>query len=138
MSDWTEADRRIGSRSASSAAVFVGVYVIVGLVGFVARPPSLNGLNQVDPHFAILEILIILAAIALVIMMAAVHAYFKPDRKTHSLAALACMIALAVLTCGVHFASLTVGRQIDSSVSSLLRELAHSALGSPVYDVVGR
>jgi|HubBroStandDraft_4_1064222.scaffolds.fasta_scaffold85415_2 hypothetical protein len=55
-------------------------------------------------------------------MMAAIYAYAPRDRKTYSLAALACTIALAVLTCATHFASLTVGRQIDSNVSPLLSQ----------------
>jgi hypothetical protein len=37
------------------------------------------------------------------------------DRKTCALTALAFIVAFAVLTCGIHFASLTVGRQIESS-----------------------
>lgn len=120
MTEWTPVDRRIGIWSATSVAVIMAAYIIVGLVGIVARPPSSDPMHEVDPYLAILELLIILAAVALVAMMAAVCAYAPPDRRTYSLAALACMTALAILTCGTHFASLTVGRQIDSSVSPLL------------------
>jgi len=115
MSEWTRADRRIGLWSATSVAAIGVVYVIVGLVGVVAHPPSPHPLNQVDPYLAILEVLIILSAVALIVMMAAVYAYAPPYRKTCALTALAFIVALAVLTCGMHFASLTVGRQIESS-----------------------
>lgn len=120
MSDWTQTDRRIGIWSAAAVAVIIGAYIIVGLVGFVARPPNPDPLHEVDPYLAILEILIILVAVALVVMMTAVYAYAPPNQKTHSLVALACMTALAIITCSTHFASLTVGRQVDSSLSSVL------------------
>lgn len=118
MNSWTNADRQIGLWSAISVAVIWGLYVIVGLVGVIARPPNPDPLHQVDPYLAILEILLSLCAVALVVMMAAVHAYALPDRKTLSLAALAFMVAFAVLTCSLHFASLTVGRQIDPAAIS--------------------
>jgi len=120
MSEWTQTDRRIGVWSATSATAIGIIYVVVGLIGVVARPRSPNPLRQVDPYLAILEALIILSAVVLVIMIAAVYAYAPPVRKTYALAALAFMICSAVLTCGVHFASLTVGRQIDPGVLPLL------------------
>src|SRR5262249_8931337 len=92
------------------------VYVILGLIGVVTRPPSPNPLRQVDPYLAILEILLSLAAVDLVIMMAAVYGYAPADRKTFALAALAFMIVFAILTCSVHFVSLTVGRQLDPTL----------------------
>ena len=120
MGEWTPADRRIGLWSATSVVVLWAMYVTVGLVGVVVRPPSPNPLSQADPYLAMLEILMSLCAVALVVMMAAVYCYAPPDRKTHSLAALACMIVFVVLTCGVHFVSLTVGRQIEPKVVSPL------------------
>ena len=62
----------------------------------------------------------ILFAVLLVVMMAAVYAFAPPERKTFSLAALAFTICFAVTTCGVHFASLTLGRQTDPRVLPLL------------------
>jgi uncharacterized membrane protein len=120
MSEWTQTDRRVGVWSATSAATIGFVFIVVGLVGVVARPPSPDPLRQVDPYLAILEALMILFAIVLVVMMAAVYTYAPPDRKTLALAALAFVAVFAVLTCGVHFASLTVGRQIDSRALPLL------------------
>jgi len=120
MSEWTQTDWRVGMWSAVSAAMIGAIFVVVGLIGVVARPPSLETLHQVDPYLAILETLMILFAIVLVIMMAAVYAYAAPERKTFSLAGLAFIICFSVLTCGVHFASLTIGRQIDPRVLPLL------------------
>jgi hypothetical protein len=120
MSEWTQTDWRVGMWSAMSAATIGVIFVIVGLIGVVARPPSPEPLHQVDPYLAILETLMILFAIVLVMMMAALYAYAPPERKTFSLGALAFIICFALITCGVHFASLTVGRQIDPKVVPLL------------------
>src|SRR5215472_5044751 len=62
MSEWTQTDRRIGIWSATSAATIGVIYVVVGLIGIAARPPSRLALSQVDPYLAILEVLIILSA----------------------------------------------------------------------------
>jgi divalent metal cation (Fe/Co/Zn/Cd) transporter len=120
MSEWTQTDWRIGMWSATGAATIGVIFVLVGLIGVVARPPSPEPLHQVDPYLAILETLMISFAILLVIMMAAVYASAPPERKTFSLAALAFIICFSVTTCGVHFVSLTVGRHIDSRDVPLL------------------
>jgi uncharacterized membrane protein len=120
MSEWTQADWRVGMWSALGAATIGAIFVVVGLIGVVARPPSPEPLQQVDPYLAILEALMILFAVLLVVMMAAVYAYAPPERKTSSLAALAFTICFAVTTCGVHFVSLTLGRQTDPRVLPLL------------------
>jgi len=120
MSEWTQTDRRIGIWSATSAATIGVIYVVVGLIGIAARPPSRLALSQVDPYLAILEVLIILSAVTLVTMMAAVQTYAGPECETIGVTAFAFIICFAVLTCGVHFASLTVGRQIDPRALSLL------------------
>lgn len=88
MSEWTQTDWRIGMWSAMSAATIGAIFVVIGLIGVVARPPTSEPLHQVDPYLAILESLI-LFAVLLVIMMAAAYAYAPPERKTFSLAALA-------------------------------------------------
>jgi hypothetical protein len=74
MSEWTQTDWRIGMWSAMSAATIGAIFVVVGLIGVVARPPTSEPLHQVDPYLAILESLMILFAVLLVIMMAAVYA----------------------------------------------------------------
>jgi hypothetical protein len=108
----TPADRKIGMWSPMSVAVLGGIYVCVGGMGVLMRPPGLGALAQVDPYLAILEFLIILSAVALVAMMAAIYRYAPAEKKTCSLIALAFMISFAVLTCSTHFVALTVGRQI--------------------------
>jgi hypothetical protein len=98
------------------------LYIIVGLVGVVARPPSTEPLHQVDLYLAIIEILMSLCAVTLVVMMAAICAYAPPDRKTFALTPLAFIVVFSALTCGIHFASLSVGRQIESRVFPLLSQ----------------
>lgn len=120
MSEWTQTDRRIAIWSATGAATIGLTFVVVGLIGVAARPPSTEALRQVDPYLAILEILMILFAVVLVVTMAAIHAYATSDRKTFSLIAFAVIICFAALTCGVHFASLTLGRQSDPKALPVL------------------
>ena len=120
MSECTQTDWRVGMWSAMSAATIGAIFVVVGLIGVAARPPSPEPLQQVDPYLAILEALMILFAVLLVVMVAALCAFAPPERKTFSLAALAFIICFAVTTCGVHFASLTAGRQTDPRVLPLL------------------
>src|SRR5215470_9028371 len=96
------------SSGLGTGATTIGViFVLVGLIGVVARPPSPEPLHQVDPYLAILETLMILFAVVLVIIMAAVYAYAPPERKTFSLVALAFTICFSTTTCSVHFTSLT-------------------------------
>ena len=61
--------------SAISVAVLGGIYVCVGGIGVLMRPPGLAPLFQVDPYLAILEFLIILSAVALVAMMEDSHLF---------------------------------------------------------------
>jgi hypothetical protein len=111
--------------SAISVAVLGGIYVCVGGMGVLMRPPGLAPLAQVDPYLAILEFLIILSAVALVAMMAAIYRYAPAETKACSLIALAFMIAFAVLTCSTHFASLTVGRQMaPATVPQVFKQLS--------------
>jgi len=113
-------DRRAGLWSATSATTIAVVYVTTGFIGFTARPRGPNPLLEVDPYLAVLEILLSLAAVDLVVLMAAVYAYAAPDRKTFALVALAFTIVFALLTCSMHFASLTVGRQINPVIWPML------------------
>ena len=121
---WTEADRRMGIRSAAAAGLIGLLYVGTGLVGVAMRPAGLPMLAQVDPYLAVLEGLIILSAIALVVMMAAVQAYASPPSKLQARVAMAFTIAFALLTCATHFASLTVGRQLAGERPELVEQLS--------------
>lgn len=115
MTEQACVDRRIGKWAAISVAAIALVYVIVGIIGVVAQARHTDPLRQVDPFLFILELLIFLCAPTLVVMMTAVHANAPPERKTYSLVALGFMLMFSVLTCGVHFARLTVGRQVAAS-----------------------
>jgi uncharacterized membrane protein len=117
-------DCRVGMWSAACAAVTGVVYVLVGIVGVVQRPPGSRTLQQVDPYLAIMEVLILISAVSLVVMMAAVYEYAERGRKALGLAAFAFTIAFAVLTCCVHFVELTSGRQMAAEVPPVvLRQL---------------
>ena len=120
MGQYKAADRRLGMWSALMVAALGVAYVITGAIGLPGRPPGSEPLRQVDPYLAILEVLIILSAVTLVVMMAAVYAYASSEKKTCSLAAFAFMVMFAVITCGVHFVSLSVGRQLQADALPLL------------------
>ncbi len=125
LNRWTQTDRRIGIYSAVAVVAIILAYITTGLIGVVAWPANSSTLRQVDPYLAILEYLIILAAVVLVVMMSAVYTYAPPDRKTYALVALAFIVVFATLTCSLHFAALTVGRQLDPSLApQLLRQLS--------------
>ena len=120
MSGWTQTDRQIAKFSASAVVAIVVVYIATAFVGVVARPPESRALYQADPYLAIMEYLIILAAVALVVLMVAIYTYAPPNRKMCALAALCFMIIFAVLTCSLHFASLTVVRRVASEFTPRL------------------
>ena len=66
----TSSDERVDSDRSSHRAVVsattIGIiYVVVGLIGVVARPRSPNPLRQLDPYLAIPEALIISLVISL-------------------------------------------------------------------------
>ena len=115
MSAWTMTDLRIGRWSALAIFVIGVVYVLTGAAGLVLTRDVArrDPLQQVDPYLATLELLIILAAIFMVVMMGAVHAYAPREAKTYSLVALGFMLLMAVVTISVHFVQLTVVRRIE-------------------------
>ncbi|MBI3411633.1 MAG: hypothetical protein HY040_25165 [Planctomycetes bacterium] len=115
-SAWTKEDRRVGMWSALSVAIIGVVYFLTGLVWLVTGGSSTpQPLEPAEPYLSILELLILLSAPILIALMAAVHSYAAPDRKTCALAALALMTAFAVLTGGVHFVQLVVARRLPET-----------------------
>lgn len=91
---------------------------LIGIAYFVALTIGFAVYGSapiVDPLLAVMEVLTLVSAPLLVVMMAAVHGYAPPDRKTHSLIALAFMILVAGTTSAVHFAELTALRQLGSA-----------------------
>ncbi len=87
------------------------LYIPVLVAGFVAAGNMKDPLT--DPYLAILEVLILLMAPLMVVMMVAVHAYASVQAKAFSLAALIHMALAAGTTTALHFALLTVGRQLQ-------------------------
>jgi hypothetical protein len=65
----------------------------------------------VDPVFAVMEVLTLLAAVLIVIVLACLYDYAGSDRKLCALIAMSCGTVMAGLTSGVHFVALTAGRQ---------------------------
>jgi hypothetical protein len=103
---------RLGRWSALGVFLIGLAYVAVLAVGF-AR----HGLAEpiVDPVLAIMEVLTLVSAPLLIVMMAAVHGYASPERRTYGVIALAFMTLAAGLTSAVHFVELTAVRQLGSS-----------------------
>ena len=135
MSAWTATDRRVGRWSAL-AVFFIGVaYVITGAAGlvFTRGVARRDPLQQVDPYLAILELLIMLAALFMVAVLAVVHAYAPREAKTYSLAALGFMLLLAGLTISVHFVQLTVVRRIESAGQPPLSSIFFSEWPSVLF-----
>jgi hypothetical protein len=115
MSEWTSADRRIGLWSALSVLFIAVAYILTGVVWLISgglRSPE--PLQPSQPYRTILEFLMLPVALALVVLMAAVHAYAPHDRKTCTRTALAFTIIFAALTSNVHFVQLTAVRQMGS------------------------
>lgn len=103
---------QLGKWSAFGQFLIGVTYIAMLTVGF-----AIHGLSEpiVDPLLAIMEVLTLLSAPLLVVMMAAVHGYASPNRKTYSLIALAFMILVAGTTSAVHFAELTALRQLGTA-----------------------
>ena len=109
----TRLDRLIGVWSARVIfAIGVG-YVVTPTLGFVSLGNLRDPLE--DPYLAIAELLTIFSALALVMLMVAIHACAPPRARTCSMTALGWMLATATLTISVHLIQLTVARRINPS-----------------------
>jgi hypothetical protein len=131
MSNWSRTDKRIGIVSASSVVTIGAAYITVGAVGVLMRPPGLEALRQVDPFLKIMEVLIILSAVALIAMVASINSYASPESRTLARSSLAFMTMFATVTVAVHFASLTVGRQapVGSALANQFSFVSWPSLG---------
>jgi hypothetical protein len=111
---WTATDRRIGLWSALAVPFLAIAYVLTGAVGLMSRGGiSLDNLPP-EPYLTICRSLMVAVMMAMVVLFAAIHFFAPPDRKTCSLAALAFLIILVVLSSSVNFLLIVV-RQ-DSEV----------------------
>ena len=111
----TRVDSLIGAWSARVIFVIgIGIAYVVTLVsGFVSLGNIRDPLQ--DPYLAIADLLTIFSALALVMLMVAIHACAPRRARTFSTTALGWMLATAALTITVHFVQLTVARRIDPS-----------------------
>lgn len=102
---------RLGAGSAFVVFLIGVAYVVTLAIGF-----RVHGLVDpiVDPILAVMEVLTLASAIALVVLMAAIHGRAAPDRRIHGVIALAFTILFAGTTCVVHFVELTAVRQTAS------------------------
>ncbi|MBE0567780.1 MAG: hypothetical protein IH621_17635 [Krumholzibacteria bacterium] len=106
---FTRTARRLGLSAAIAAVVLQIAYAAVLGLGLLTLPSPDEPIGE--PLLSVLEILILLMMPALVVLMVAVHAWAPVASRALALAALAFMVLVAGVTCGVHFVILTLGRQ---------------------------
>src|SRR6202163_637824 len=111
--DFTAKARRLGMSSAVGVVLLGAAYAVTLAAGLSSLRSPQQAIG--DPFFPILEILIILSAPLMIAVMVSLHAWAQPDARAYSFAALVFMSLLAVVTCGVHFVILAVGRQVGSA-----------------------
>jgi hypothetical protein len=111
--DFTKQHRMLGRFAAFAVFADLLAYVPVLVLGLLSLKSPLEPIG--DPYFSVLELLIVVVAPLMVMVMVSVHAYAPPEAKAYSLTALIFMILLAGITSSVHFAILTVGREIEAA-----------------------
>ncbi|HYB75432.1 MAG TPA: hypothetical protein VEC08_00585 [Nitrososphaerales archaeon] len=110
---FTDAYRRLGRISSYVVFVVLLAYVPTLILGLLSLKSPLQPIG--DPYFSLMELLIVIAAPLMLIVMVAVHAYAPREAKAYSLTALVFMVILTGITTTVHFAILTVSREIASA-----------------------
>jgi hypothetical protein len=124
MTDSTILSRRLGLWSAwTIVAVSLG-YLATGTAWVaIALPLKLDPWTPLDPYRAILEVLILLAGVAMIALMISVHQYAEENLKLFGLLALTFMVLAAGTTMAVHFVELTVARNADLVAQPSLRRI---------------
>ena len=105
---FTVGARRLGLASSIATVVLTVAYAITLVVGLATLPSPDAPIG--DPMFTILEVLILALMPAMVCLMVALHAWASPGSRPVTLAAVVVMAMVAVVTCSVHFAVLTLSR----------------------------
>jgi len=105
------------------------VYAATLLAGGVV-----HGLPR-EPYFALAEILTMMSSAVLVMLMAAIHVRTPTPYKIFSLLGLGWMFVLAGITMTVHFAELTVGRQLHGEARAAFARLFDFEWPSLLYAV---
>jgi len=93
-------------------------YIATGTLWTLAAPRGSNAFKPADPYLAILELLILVSAAGYVVLTAAALALAPDDRRHHGASAIAFAAAFAALTCGAHFAQLTVLPRSPAPISA--------------------
>ena len=103
--------KRLGAWSAIAVFCIGIAYLVTLAIGF-----TVHGLNDPigDPILAVMEVLTLMSALAMVVLMAAIHDQAPTNRRIHGVVALAFTVLLAGITSAVHFVELTAVRQAGS------------------------
>ncbi len=101
--------RRLGIVSATIILPTALAYAVTLALGLAALTSPAQPIG--DPYFTILELLILALAPAMVSLMVAVHGWAPARWRAFTLTAVCFMAMLAVVTCSVHFAIVTLSRQ---------------------------
>ena len=110
--NYSHNERNLGIWVSVSVVLLSVIYAVTLTGGLLSLKSQKDPISE--PFFSILELLIIILSPAMVIVMAVVHAWTPPGKKTFSLIALIFMSLLAGLTCTLHFVILSVSHQIAS------------------------
>lgn len=103
---------KVGRVAALLLFILSIAYVAVLVIGLATLPSPDQPIQ--DPYFTLMELLILITAPLYILIMAEIHMQAAPEAKSISLAALSCMIAMACITCIVHFLVLTVSRPLEA------------------------
>lgn len=98
---------RVGSWSAAAVALVGVAYAVVLVVGIRGAGDAPIG----DPILAIMELLTLASALPVLVLVAALHARARAERRLAGVVALAFATLFAGTTSAVHFVGLTAGRQ---------------------------
>ena len=135
--DFTPTARWLGVFSAAGTVLLIVAYAVTLVLGLLSLESPDEPIG--NPMFTILEVLIIIMMPAMILLMVAVHAWAPARLKTLSLTALVFMALLGVVTCSVHFVSLTLSRQAAFAGQSWLPLVLEFRWPSVVYalDILG-
>jgi hypothetical protein len=112
-SGFTPQHQKIGQIAAWAVFGLGLLYVATTVLGLLSLESAQDPIG--DPFFTLMELLTIAIAPLMVVTLAAVHGYARPEAKVYSLMALIFIALMAGITSGVHFVILSVSRQIEAA-----------------------
>ena len=115
-----------------SAWLTVGICIVYAATLFAGG--VVKGLPK-EPYFIIAEIITMISAVVLTILMAAIHMCTSSRFKIFSLLALGWMFITAGITITVHFAELTVARQLEPAAKITFARLYEFIWPSFLYGI---